>query len=70
MTEDSAAPAKLPYYKTPLTLATKNNGAPEERNGGMAGVVSKSKILVSKSKIRGQLHYAVYDLNSRNTGRR
>lgn len=57
ITEDSAAPAKLSYHKTPLTLATKNNGALEENNGGVGSVVSKSKILVSKSKIQGQFHY-------------
>lgn len=57
VTEDSAAPAKLPYHKTPLTLATKNNRALWENNGGMEGVVSKYRILMSKSKIWGQFHY-------------
>lgn len=53
MAEDSAVPANLPYHKTPLTLATKINGLLEENNGGMGGDVSKSKILVCKSKIQG-----------------
>jgi len=57
MTEDSAAPAKLPYHKTPQTLATKNNGALEENHGRMGGVLSKSQILVIKSKILGQFHH-------------
>lgn len=57
MTEDSAAPAKFSYHKTPLTFATKNNGTLEENNGGMGGVVSQSQILVNKSQIWGQFHY-------------
>lgn len=57
MTGNSAAPAKLSYHKTPLTLATKNNRALEENNRGTGGVVSKCKILVRKSKIQGQFCY-------------
>lgn len=53
MAEDSAASANLPYHKIPLTVATKINGLLEENNGRMEGVVSKSKILVNKSKIQG-----------------
>lgn len=52
MAEDSAAPANL--LQNP-TNATKINVLLEENNGGMGGVVSKSKILMSKSKIQGWL---------------
>lgn len=44
--------SKLTLLQNP-TNATKINGLLEENNGGMGGVVSKSKILMSKSKIQG-----------------